>query len=307
MGCHSTRGCCSNNPTAVHPAAVPAKSSTITGLVTQPPTGSSYPQIQRCTIHDCVFNNLSTADSLARSDLRNCTLRAEHEKDRVHIKRSTIKNTVVHNSTLKRTTLTDSNLSSVKYGKRLTGQNAQLSEVKNLKHITITDSSIRQSNSIKWTKLRNSDVVQALSLKRAKLDRTRAVNSQISSSTLEDCEVRDAIIDHCSFKGLLLENGIWKNGNLVGRTSDREVIVRSIQDSDTRSSSNPSQGEVINFRTRNVPILNHKQLDSDSDNDSISSASEVGDYLDRDNTDAPASAPVENQQKDSLAPPPYQP
>lgn len=236
MGGHSTRGGCSN-PTAIHPAAVPAKSSTITGLVTQPPTGSSYPQIQRCTIHDCVFNNLSTTDSIARSDLRNCTLRAEQEKDRVHIKRSTIKNTVVHNSALKRATLTDSNVSNVQYGKHLTGQNAQLSEVKNLKHITITDSSIRQSNSIKWTKLRNSDVVQALSLKRAKLDRTRAVNSQISSSTLEDCEVRDAIIDHCRFKGLLLENGIWKNGNLVGRTSDREVIVRSIQDSDTVSCS----------------------------------------------------------------------
>jgi len=71
-------------------------------------------------------------------------------------------------------------------------------------------------------------------------------------------------------------------------------------------SANYSQGQVINVKTKDVPIMDAKQVDGESDNDTVSSFSDAGDE-DGDEEPWRESLPVEKQQEDSLAPPQYHP
>jgi hypothetical protein len=64
-------------------------------------------------------------------------------------------------------------------------------------------------------------------------------NSVVDRSSLIDCDVIDCEIYRTNFTGMILENGIWRDGQLVGRTNDKEVVMRAKADTNKKVSSRP--------------------------------------------------------------------
>lgn len=101
--------------------------------------------------------------------------------------------------TLKRAKVESATVSNVVYIRRATIIASTISDVIRIKKATITDSLLRRV---------------------ALLER----------STIKNCVVNDCIIYKTDFEGMVLENGIWRDGCLVGRVDQsKEVVVRALE------------------------------------------------------------------------------
>ena len=64
-------------------------------------------------------------------------------------------------------------------------------------------------------------------LQRAVVRRSKVYDSLVARSVLEDCNVEHCEIEGCTFTERELKYGVWRNGNLVGRTrEDMEPVNR---------------------------------------------------------------------------------
>ena len=69
--------------------------------------------------------------------------------------------------------------------------------------------------------------VNESTLQRATVKRSKVRDSIVMRSELEDCNVEDCEIEGCTFTARELKYGVWRNGNLVGRTrEDMEPVNR---------------------------------------------------------------------------------
>lgn len=77
----------------------------------------------------------------------------------------------------------------------------------------------------------NSTITDAIRIKKATAQNSslRRV-ALLERSTIKNCVVNDCIIYKTDFENMLLENGIWKKGCLVGRVDPgREVVIRALE------------------------------------------------------------------------------
>lgn len=99
--------------------------------------------------------------------------------------------------------------------KRAKIESATISNVIDIRRATIINSTIADVIRIKKATAQNSSVRRVPLLER---------------STLKNCVVNDCIIYKTDFEGMVLENGIWKGGCLVGRIdTGREVVARALE------------------------------------------------------------------------------
>lgn len=65
-------------------------------------------------------------------------------------------------------------------------------------------------------------------LRRSKLDHVTLSQSRVKKAVLKDCEVRECVITGTEFSGMRMRFGVWKNGRLVGRVGEGEVVFEEI-------------------------------------------------------------------------------
>jgi hypothetical protein len=101
--------------------------------------------------------------------------------------------------TLKRAKMEFATVSNVVYIRRATIIASIISDVIRIKKATITDSLLRRV-------------------------------ALVERSTIKNCVANDCIIYKTDFEGMVLENGIWRDGCLVGRVDQsKEVVVRALE------------------------------------------------------------------------------
>ncbi|KAL1970421.1 hypothetical protein VTN77DRAFT_5582 [Rasamsonia byssochlamydoides] len=230
-----------------------AKWSTISDLTVIPDKWESYPIIERSTVQSCSFQNLTSSTSIQRSNLNRVTLQSHSSKGKgSYIKRSKLTDSVVVDSSLKRSKLSHCVLIAVGHAKWSKAQGSHLDQVRRLKRSAVEDSSIRNTKDIKWSTVQRSSVTDSPRIKRSTVRGVRMTNSVVDRSSLVDCDVVDCEIYRTNFTGMVLANGIWRDGQLVGRTSEKEVVVRPKEDIDKKgygpsASQEQGQSKLINI------------------------------------------------------------
>lgn len=66
-------------------------------------------------------------------------------------------------------------------------------------------------------------------LRRSKLDRVDMDKSRVKRAVLTDCEVSECVVIGTEFKGMRLRFGVWKNGRLVGKVGEGEVVFEEME------------------------------------------------------------------------------
>jgi hypothetical protein len=208
-----------------------AKWSTVSGITVMPEKWESYPTIERSSVQSCVFQNLGSSTTILRSRLHAVTLQSQSGTSNKHsyIKRSHVSDSVVADSSLKHCKVSHSVMNAVGHAKWTRAQGSHVDRVAYLKRAAVDDSTMRNVKYVKSASVKRSSVGDCAKIKRSTLLGVRVTNSVVESSALTDCEVADAEIYRTSFSGMILKNGIWKNGQLIGRTNDKEAVVRPLE------------------------------------------------------------------------------
>lgn len=179
--------------------------------------------LKRCSS----LSSISSADSID-NDV-DADTKPSDEKARIRrckitlspITDSSLKRSHVVNSTLatlldvKWSHITNSKLTNILTLKRAKIESATVSNVVDIRRATITNSTISDVLEIKKSTAQNSSLRRVALLERA---------------TIKNCVVKDCIISKTDFEGMVLENGIWQAGRLVGRIDqEREVVFRPLE------------------------------------------------------------------------------
>ena len=53
--------------------------------------------------------------------------------------------------------------------------------------------------------------------------------SRVKRAVLTDCEVSECVVIGTEFKGMRLRFGVWKNGRLVGKVGEGEVVFEEME------------------------------------------------------------------------------
>lgn len=189
---------------------------------------------------DTIINNNNNADtksSDSKTRIRRCKI-ALSSVTESHLQRSSVTNsTLATLPSVKWSHITDSVLTNILTLKRAKLDSATVSNAVYIRRATITNSTISDAIRIKKATAQNS------SLRRVPL---------LERSTIKNCVVSDCIIYKTDFEGMVLENGIWKGGRLVGRVDQRrEVVVRALEGDDfTRLDERTGKHDDMNEKTR---------------------------------------------------------
>ncbi|PCG96889.1 Hypothetical protein PENO1_066030 [Penicillium occitanis (nom. inval.)] len=164
------------------------------------------------------LSSISSADTKSpdeKTRIRRCKIALSSITDS-HLKRSSVVNSTLSTlPSVKWSHITDSVLTNILTLKRASIDSATISNVVDVRRATIINSTITDAIRIKKASTQNS------SLRRVAL---------LERSTIKNCVVNDCIIYKTDFEGMLLENGIWKGGCLVGRVDQgREVVARALE------------------------------------------------------------------------------
>lgn len=141
--------------------------------------------------------------------------------------------------TLKRAKIESATVSNVMYIRRATIIASTITDAIRIKKATITDSLLRRV---------------------ALLER----------STIKNCVVNDCIIYKTDFEGMMLENGIWRDGCLVGRVDQsKEIVVRALEGGefsgvDGRAGEHDDVNEKRGLRVINDSLVKKDKKDEEA-------------------------------------------
>jgi beta-galactosidase/beta-glucuronidase len=93
--------------------------------------------------------------------------------------------------------------------------------------------------------------------------------SRVKRAVLTDCEVSECVVIGTEFRGMRLRFGVWKNGRLVGRVGDGEVVFEEMD-------KGKKGKDVAAAADAKVERLDYKilQEESESEEDDESSVSD---------------------------------
>ncbi|EEA19825.1 hypothetical protein TMatcc_009966 [Talaromyces marneffei ATCC 18224] len=238
-----------------------ARQSNIEGLIVSPDEWDSYPEISLSTIKNCTFKNLSATTNISRSIVSESTVMQEVEsspmssdlttakaksKKGMHIGRSTIDNSQILNSsnvqrsevhgcaitdsTVDRSTLNNCNVSAQSHIERTTAKTTKFIGPKRVERSEFSDSVVLGKSAVERSIVRGSVVAGKAVIERTELKTAVITKSRVERSKISDCDVMDCVIERTDFQGMILQYGIWKRGDLVGRTSnEHEVVIKPRQ------------------------------------------------------------------------------
>ncbi|PCG89360.1 Hypothetical protein PENO1_105150 [Penicillium occitanis (nom. inval.)] len=279
-----------------------ARQSNITGLIVTPDEWDSYPEISRSTIKNCTFKNLNATSNISRSTMSETFIEQKQEsfpseaalkakaKKGVKIERSTVDNSQILNyanvqrsevvngstimdSTVERCNLDNCTVSAQSDIERTTAKATKFIGPKRVQRSQFSDSAILSDSIVERSIVRGSVVADKAFVERTELNTAVITRSRVERSKIDDCDVMDCVIDRTDFQGMILQYGIWKRGDLVGRTSqDREVVIKPRQkpvstkegEELSRSASQPVQNSGLGWKAAEAE---RERLGVESDRD----------------------------------------
>ncbi|KAK2745423.1 hypothetical protein FQN57_003766 [Myotisia sp. PD_48] len=218
-----------------------ARKSTITDLTVEPDEWDSYPVIENSVITSCKFTNLSSATRVRHSQLKDVQISPAvsltGEKISSKANGSYIEHSTITSSELLASYIEHSDIqhcSIVQVG-RIEHSTARVSEFRNCRNIersSVIQSHISEANSdVIRSNVTKSLIKNGSQVLKSNISDSSVARSHIEKSELINCDVNDCKIKATNFKDMVLRNGIWDKGDLVGRVSrDAEVVVTSKKD-----------------------------------------------------------------------------
>jgi hypothetical protein len=220
-----------------------ARKSNITNVSVTPEKWDAYPEVSRSTLSDSTFTNLSSATQISTSTIANSTLEDLVNEAKIknnHVNHSQVQDSAIFSSQIDRSklencTVTDSvvNKSTLKHCtvdprnrvERTTARATKFMGAKVVNRSQLEDSDILSGSTVERCIVRNSVVAEGAVCDRTKMDNAAVTRSRVDRSNLSNCDVMDCVMDRTTFGWMTLRYGIWKNGDLVGRTSTTEEVV----------------------------------------------------------------------------------
>ncbi|KAL4978742.1 hypothetical protein BDW66DRAFT_129483 [Aspergillus desertorum] len=206
---------------------------------------------------------------------------------RIALKRSKITISTLTNTSLHRSTITSSSLSNIPRARSVTATSSTLDNVSRLRRVNLSNTTVTGQSAIARSQAKDS-VVSESSVSRGSLEKSRVVRSRVRKSQLRGCEVSDCVIINTDFRGMVLRNGIWRNGRLVG-------CCRGLEGEEV----------VVNGKKLDAPLKSEKDRGSGKWMESWGSETESSDYLDSDSDESDVDE-IAKKKKEDL-PPPYTP
>ncbi|KAH8704008.1 hypothetical protein BGW36DRAFT_94933 [Talaromyces proteolyticus] len=241
--------------------------SSVRSTVTLYDKGDSYPYINRSAVESCTFENLTNATSIHRSKLNAVILRETPQylnfatKDNCkcggsnsdnkgsYIKFCNIDTSSVEDSDLRRSKIQDSTLISVAQIKWSEIRGSRIINSGSIKRCEIDETVLWNATGLRWSIVKKADLTDCSRIKRSTIQESTLKNSIVSHSSLSGCEVKDCAIYRTTFEDLILENGIWKHGTLVGRIDEtKDVVIRQINGKTNKlQTKTGASDEVVNI------------------------------------------------------------
>lgn len=197
---------------------------------------ATSPTIVRSTVDQCAFNNLNPADTIQRSVLSGVTITSKainagnsQTNTPYHnttvITRSKISNSALSNVSARRSDISNSRVENVASARCLTVKDSHLEDIRSANRCSIKNSVVSGNSVLKRSEVQDSTVNEQSSVRRSRVSRCRVAYSRVKRSALTDCDVANCILIRTDFKGMVLRNGVWKNGRLIGRMGHTEVVA----------------------------------------------------------------------------------
>ncbi|KAK3061838.1 hypothetical protein LTS18_005332 [Coniosporium uncinatum] len=211
-----------------------ATKSTITDHTVHPSTWTAHPTITRSVLSNCTFTDLTASTTIDRSTLRNVALTSitspsgdggggngKSKIDRSNCADSSITDAVIEHvniladsvihpsSTISRSSLTASTVLGVK-----------------IERSSLTSTTVSEASVIERSTLSAVSVSGVSTVSRSNVAGGRVVKATVDRCSLNECDVEDCTVERSSFSGMVMRNGIWRDGELKGRRDwGREVVV----------------------------------------------------------------------------------
>ncbi|KAL4983923.1 hypothetical protein BDW68DRAFT_25726 [Aspergillus falconensis] len=272
---------------------------------------NSSPRVIRSEIVHSTLLNLDSADTISRCSITSSTIiktttptstlntvnilfdgpvtapEPTSTPSRITLKRSKITTSNLTNTSLYRSTITSSSLSNIPRARSVTATSSTIDNVSRLRRVDLSNTTVTEQSAMARSQAKHS-VVSGSSVSRASLEKSRVVRSRVRKSQLRDCEVSDCVIVNTDFRGMVLRNGVWRNGKLVG-------CCRGVE----------REGVIVNGKKLDVPMENEKDRGSGKWMEGWESETESSDCLDSDSGNESDVHEIAAKKED--LPPPYTP
>lgn len=203
-----------------------ATKSTISNLTVVPESWDSYPTVDRCTIDRVQFENLNGSSHLERSTLTDVTVKSYNKNTRSnHIERSQLNCCTVAGAYIARCQLTNTSITGSDHIERVEARDTQFVSARHVERSVCEESLVLGKSCAQRSTVKNSVIADSSWVERSEVHGTVMTRSRVERSVLNDCEVMDCQIEKTNFEGMTLKYGIWKDGDLVGRTCKEEEVV----------------------------------------------------------------------------------
>lgn len=219
-----------------------ARRSNVLDVTVTPAGWDAHPEVSRSTIASCVFKDLNSATKISRSELTQSTIQASSTKKGAKIERSQVHNSqvvsahihltklnhsVVTDCMVERSQLENCSVAAPNRVERTVARSTQFVSSKRVERSRLDDSVVMGDSILERCAIRSSVVADKTCCERSELDSTTITRSRVERSKITDCDVMDCKIEKTDFNGMILKYGIWKNGDLIGRTSkEHEVVIK---------------------------------------------------------------------------------
>ena len=88
------------------------------------------------------------------------------------------------------------------------------------------DSDVLGKSSVERSRVKGSVVAHSSTVERSALRNVTMTKTRAERATLSNCDITECTISGSTFSGMTMKYGIWKNGELVGRTCKQEVVIK---------------------------------------------------------------------------------
>lgn len=88
----------------------------------------------------------------------------------------------------------------------------------------MSNSTVADGSALSRCKAKDS-VVSSSAVYRGSIEKSNVVGSRLRKTKLKECDVKDCVIVNTDFRGMVLRNGVWKDGVLVGCFRGNEDVV----------------------------------------------------------------------------------
>ncbi|GKZ72789.1 hypothetical protein AnigIFM60653_011850 [Aspergillus niger] len=195
---------------------------------------STLPTIARSTLINTTFTDLTPSDTITRSDLRDVTITCSGSRTPTTLLRSALAScTVTHSSTyrsnLKHTTLTNASVS------RTEATHTSFGIYAYSHRSILTNVILRDRSSVKRSHVKDASLMGGSSLWRSNVTKCMIADEcRVQRCKLVDCDVVCCVLVKTDFEGMVVRNGVWKDGVLVGKEMKIPVNEKKLDSKDTK-------------------------------------------------------------------------